>query len=271
MTIRSCARRTNVVKYIFAVLCCLPFAPSAWAATAGNELVVYPVTEGMPRNGDFTVMVRTPGQNWQELPAYLVKVAQGVDTRPPAQRVEEPQTAQGNLRGTATAIMGPQDSSIASFDFSGTVDVSITFNKGNIEAARVRPLSFSITPTVKANTITFSLSQPRNISVEVNGDIFHNLQLFANPIEVTRPDPNDPNVIFYGPGVHQIGRTTVASGKTIYLAGGALVEGSFLINHAENVRILGRGILYQLNVAPGTGRSDQPRPQGATLDRKSVV
>ena len=219
----------------------------------------------MPRNGDFTVMVRTPGQNWQELPAYLVKVAQGVDTRPPAQRVEEPQTAQGNLRGTATAIMGPQDSSIASFDFSGTVDVSITFNKGNIEAARVRPLSFSITPTVKANTITFSLSQPRNISVEVNGDIFHNLQLFANPIEVTRPDPNDPNVIFYGPGVHQIGRTTVASGKTIYLAGGALVEGSFLINHAENVRILGRGILYQLNVAPGTGRSDQPRPQGATL------
>lgn len=84
-----------------------------------------------------------------------------------------------------------------------------------------------------------------NISVEVNGDIFHHLQLFANPIEDARPDPADPNVIYYGPGIHQVGRVVVPSGKTVYLAGGALAEGAFLVNHAENVRILGRGILHQ--------------------------
>jgi hypothetical protein len=166
--------------------------------------------------------------------------------------------------------MGPLDSSFASFDFSGSVDVSITYNKGNIESARIRPLSYAIAPSVKANTITFSLSQPRNISVEVNGDIFHNLQLFANPVEVTKPDPNDPNVIYYGPGVHQVGRVTVPSGTTVYLAGGALVEGALLVNHAENVHILGRGILYQLNTAPGTGRLSQPRPQGTTPQQSTT-
>lgn len=216
----------------------------------------------MPRNNDFTVKVRTPGRNWQRIPAYLVKVAQGVDTRPPAERVPGSQTAQGNLQGASRTNMGPQDSSIASFDFSGSVDVSITYNKGNIESTRIRPLSYDIVPSVRGNTITFSLSEPRNISVEVNGDIFHNLQLFADPIEPSRPDPTDPNVIYYGPGVHLIGRFIVPSGKTIYLAGGALVEGAFLINHAENVRILGRGILYQPNVAPGGGKLSQPRSQG---------
>src|SRR5258707_9243658 len=161
--------------------------------------------------------------------------------------------------------MGPQDSSMVSFDFSGVVDVSITYNKGNIESARVRPLSYDITPAVKKDTITFSLSQSRNLSVEVNGDIFHNLQLFANPIEVNRPDSNDPNVIYYGPGVHQVGRVNVPSGKTVYLAGGALVEGALLVNHAENVRIVGRGILSQLSVhPPGPVKPHQPRRQGAT-------
>ncbi len=251
--------RSNLASVSFAVFCVLALGPSARAADPVNQVVVYPVSEGIAQNADFSVKVRAPGQKWQDVPAYVVKVAQGVDTRPPATP-----NAQGNAQGTSRTSMGPADSSMASFDFSGSVEVSITYNKGKIESSRIRPLSYNITPTVKVNTITFSLSQPRNISIEVNGDIFHNLQLFANAIEVTKPDPNDPNVIYYGPGLHQVGRITVPSGKTVYLAGGALVEGSFLISHAENVRILGRGILYQVNAAPGTARSTQPRPQGAT-------
>src|SRR5260370_29502468 len=123
-----------------------------------------------------------------------------------------------------------------------------------------------MTPLVRENTITFSLLQPRNLSVEVNGDIFHNLQLFANSIEPTRPNPNDPNVIYYGPGVHQVGRVAIPSGKTVYLAGGSLVEGALLVNNAENIRILGRGILSQPSgpVSPSTARPPQARSQGAT-------
>jgi hypothetical protein len=81
--------------------------------------------------------------------------------------------------------------------------------------------------------------------VEVNGEIFHNLQLFANPVEASIPDPKDPNVMYYGPGIHDVGRLAVASGKTVYIAGGAVLRGQILISGVENVRILGRGMLDQ--------------------------
>ncbi|MGA2061377.1 MAG: glycosyl hydrolase family 28 protein [Thermoguttaceae bacterium] len=198
---------------ISAVSICAADAPS-------DQLIIYPVTEDMPRNADFTVKVRNPGEQWQDLATYGVKVAEVVDTR-----------------------TMPQDTSMAFFDFCGTVDVSITYNRGNIASARIRPLSYGIKGEVNGNTISFSLSQPRNLSVEVNGDIFHNLQLFANPVETTRPDATDPNVIYYAPGSHQVGTVNVPSGKTVYIAAGALVQGNFQINNVENVRILGRGIL----------------------------
>jgi len=257
--------RGNFVTHFLVFLCCLSIASSARAAGPVNQLGVYPVTEAMPRNIDFNVRVRIAGQKWQDLPAYLVRVAQGVDTQPPTLRTELSKYQQPAGQNSPRVSMGPTNSSMASFDFSGVVNVLITYNKGDIQSARVRPLSYGITPLVKGNTITFSLSQPRNLSVEVNGDIFHNLQLFANPIEVNRPDSNDPNVIYYGPGVHQVGRVNVPSGKTVYLAGGALVEGALLVNHAENVRIVGRGILSQPSVQPSSPvRPQQSRPQGAT-------
>ena len=218
-------------------------------------------------NADFSVKVRAPGQKWEDLATYLVKVAQGVDTRPPVQTLNGQQTPQSESRPS----MGPRDSSMASFDFAGTVDVSITYNKGRIESAKIRPLSYGIAPIVKGNTITFSLVKPRNLSVEVNGDIFGNLQLFANPIETSRPSASDPNIMYYGPGLHQVGRLAVPSGKTVYLAAGALVEGSFLLNNVKDVSILGRGILYQ----PNTMRSKQPQgvviPRGGSSGRRDAL
>src|SRR6266478_1473464 len=237
--------RADLARHFFALLCWLSITSGAWAAGAVNQLVVYPVTEGMPQNGDYIVKARTPGQKWRDVPAYLVKVAQGADTSVPAKNTAISQNKPKPPQNAFRTDMGTLDSSMTSLDFSGTIDVSITYTKGDIKSARVRPLSYGITPLVKKNTITFSLAQPRNLSVEVNGDIFHNLQLFANSIEDARPNPADPNVIYYGPGAHQVGRVVVPSGKTVYLAGGALVEGSFLVNHVENVHILGRGILYQ--------------------------
>jgi len=188
-----------------------------------NRLVTYPVPEGSALNTNFAIKVRTAAGKWQDLAAYLVKVDE------------------------VTTSHTPQNSSLAYFDFTGTVDVSITFNRGSIKSARVRPLSFGITPKVNGNTIAFSLSEPRNLSVEVNGDIFHNLQLFANPIETNRPSSTDTNVIYFGPGIHQLerGRLSVPSGKTVYIAGGAVVRGQLVCNNVENVRILGRGMIYE--------------------------
>lgn len=189
-----------------------------------NRLVVCPAPAGVALNDDFTVKVRIPGGKWQEIPAYRVKV--------------------DAVRGTDHS---PENSSMAYFDFSGTVEVAVTFNQGKVHSARVRPLSYGIKPEVGTRKLTFTLSQPRNLSIEVNGDIFHNLQLFANPMEISRPDPGDTNVIYFDPGLHELpgNRLRLSSGQTVYLAGGAVVRGRILINGVENVKVLGRGMIEQ--------------------------
>ena len=209
------------------------------AITLRAEIVQFPAPAGAPRCDDFAVKVRAPGGAWQELFEYAAQV---------------------DMRNVRTASM-------VTFDFSGTAEVSVTSNRGRIETARIRPLSAAVTPTVKGNTLTFTLTKPCNLSVEVNGDLFHNLHVFTNAPETDVPNPKDPNVIFVGPGLHtfqgqldvgvdrvvngQFGsqRVTasvldVPSGKTLYLAGGAVVQAAVRVRDAENVRIRGRGILY---------------------------
>lgn len=218
-----------------------------------QTLINYPAPKGSPLNDDFTVKVRSQGKEWQNIPVYLVKVDQVIGTR-----------------------HTPQSSSAAYFDFSGTVEIAVTYNKGKIESSRVRPLSYGINSSVSGKTIYFSLSQPRNLSIEVNGDIFHNLQILANPIETNRPDSKDTNVIYYAPGIHYIGRAQVGSGKTVYIAGGAVVQGQLLVSNAQNVKILGRGILYQsptrlsnpdsLKFLPSPFIASQPRGRRGRAD-----
>lgn len=187
-----------------------------------NQLVAYPAPEGAVQNSDFSVSVRIVGQKWQELPEYLVKVDE--------------------VRGTSHAV---ENSSMSYFDFSGEVEVAVTYNKGDIRNARIRPLSYGIEPEIKGNTLTFRLTQPRNLSVEVNGDIFHNLHLFANPVDEFIPDRKDTSLIYFGPGIHKVadGKLKVTSGKTVYLAGGAVLMGQVLIEGVENVKLIGRGMI----------------------------
>ena len=61
------------------------------------------------------------------------------------------------------------------------------------------------------------------------------LHLFGNPPETDVPRPDDPNVIYYGPGIHEVGSLTVPGGKTVYVAGGAIVRG--VIKPDEKFRI----------------------------------
>ncbi len=197
------------------------FLTSMFGYPAG-KLIAYPAPEGASLNNDFTVRVRQAGKEWQTLPGYLVKVDE--------------------VRGSKHNV---ENSSMSYFDFSGEVEVVVTYNKGVVRTARVRPLSYGIEPQLNGNTLTFKLNQPRNLSIEVNGDIFHNLQLFANPIDSFVPCKKDKNLIYFGPGIHQIknGKLNVPSGKTVYLAGGAILMGQVQIEGVRDVKVLGRGII----------------------------
>ena len=186
-------------------------------------LKTYHAPEGVELNADFSVKVRIPDGNWEELDEYLIKVDE--------------------VRGSDHTV---ENSSMAMFDFSGKVEVAVTCNRGNVETARIRPLSYEIDFTRKNNTLYFQLDQPRNLSVEVNGDIFHNLQLFANPIEKFIPVEKDTNVIFFAPGIHKFedDKFYVPSGKTVYLAGGAVFMGQVLFENVRDAKLLGRGIIH---------------------------
>jgi hypothetical protein len=84
--------------------------------------------------------------------------------------------------------------------------------------------------------------------VEFNGDRLHNLHLFANPMEKEVYSGEAKGVMFFGPGVHRPkdlpnNQIRVPSNTTVYLAPGAVLKAKLLVDNAENVRIIGRGIL----------------------------
>ncbi|WP_416978318.1 glycosyl hydrolase family 28 protein [Streptomyces sp. T028] len=192
---------------------------------SADKLVVYPIPSGVPTNASFSVKARTPGGEWQTVPVYRAR-AKWIN---------------------ADTGSGPvYNSSVATFDFQGTVEVAVTSSKGTIGSARIRPLSYGTQFTVDGATVSFTLTEPRNLSIEINGEIFDNLQLHANPIETHVPDPDDPDVIYFGPGLHKTTDNVVKvpSGKTVYLAGGAVLTSRVEFVNVENARLIGRGVLY---------------------------
>ena len=188
------------------------------SATFGQELVTYPIPQGIDQRERFEVRARVPGGEWRPIDCYRVEVD----------------------------MHKPRPSSMAYFDFTGEVEVAVRDTTGSIDSARIRPLSYAIVPDVKSDELRFSLSEPRNLSIEVGGDIFDNLQLFAGAIPDQAPNPNDPDVMYFGPGVHEPGeRIDIPSGATVYLAGGAVVKSVLSCINVHDVRIVGRGVLYQ--------------------------
>lgn len=197
----------------------------------GNaELVTYAPGKGVETIDDFSVRVRLGDGEWKQVAVYPVKVDE--------------------VKGTNHHV---ETASMAYFDFNGKVEVEITSHKNKIDTARVRPLSYNITPDVSGDILTFSLDRPCNLSIEVNGDIFHNLHLFANPIDTNRPAEKmlknlkkHKNLIYFAPGVHEIPGEymRVPSNTTVYVDGGARVMGRLDIDSVNNVKIFGRGEIH---------------------------
>lgn len=217
-------------KLIIWILCIFAFGQ---VLQAQDMLQVYPAPDGVEMKNDFTVKVRVPGGEWQDVPTYMVKVDEVRETRHCVEKA-----------------------SLGYFDFEGQVEVSVTSNNGPVETARVRPLSYGIEPVVDGSTLTFTLDRPRNLSVEVNGDIFHNLHLFANALDTDNPIDGvriknekqlarkRKDVIYFGPGLHKIDTLFPVSGQTVYIAGGAVVRGTIHVVNASDVKIHGRGIVH---------------------------
>jgi hypothetical protein len=221
-----------------------------------NHLVIYPTPEGAVLINEYAVFVRHFGEDsWNVLSCYEVKVD----------------------------MHDVRKASMAYFDFEGQVEVKIQYkpynNFAHIYQVDVRPLEQKIKVDFSEKEIYFVLDHPANLSIEINGDRFHNLHLFAGKIQNEIPDIQSETVkylqgnlkkpsihrieeigyelekmpkgrtLYFGPGIHYLEECAmrIPSDTNIYIAGGAIIVGTFICKHIENVRIFGRGVLYLAN------------------------
>ncbi len=137
----------------------------------------------------------------------------------------------------------PAPAGMLCFDVQGSVAVEVTLAQAP-DFVVIRPVSKGIEPVVEGKTVRFTLPGPGHYVLEGADRQAQPLFIFANPIRRDQPDAADPKVKYFGPGVHEAGLIRLHNDETLYLAGGALVKGIVRSDDAQNVRIMGPGILY---------------------------
>ena len=153
----------------------------------------------------------------------------------------------------------------AMFDFNQNANITLTLSdkvKINPEKIRILPSYLGIVPKIIDNKISFKLNKPQNLTLaldDLGNEAFH---LFTNYPETYIPSMDDPNVVYFGPGVHEVESIFLKEGQTLYLAPGAFLKflpkgtGKFAkvnginfeiaehaITMASNTKIIGRGII----------------------------
>ncbi|MEF2248570.1 hypothetical protein [Paenibacillus sp. IITD108] len=134
------------------------------------------------------------------------------------------------------------------FDMPGRSKISITPNF-SFDSFEIVPRSLGIKGERQGDAISFELSRQVPVSLVLDGNYKGKvLHLFAQTPETDIPDKNDPNVIFFEPGFHDLGDygeppLMLQSNQTLYISGGAVVRGRVRADNANNITIRGRGIL----------------------------
>ncbi len=192
----------------------------SWGAlrTGAGTVRVFPAPAGEALSKDYVLKIE--GQN---VPVYAARVA-------PA----EPAGRWKAMDDKARSADYFTNASFAAFEMQGAVTLTVTCPEV-IQSAKVLPSSFNISPSVQGKTLTLTLAQPQPVTVEVNGNWVGALHLFANPPEIDAPRPGDPNVVYFGPGIHEVSHLVVSNNQTVYVAGGAVVRG--IIGPDESFRI----------------------------------
>ncbi len=135
--------------------------------------------------------------------------------------------------------------SIFEHPFDAPVKVRIKKLGGSFSSVKVRPSDYGIAATpVGDNTVELTLPayERRKVSVEFDGDRFHNLFLLPYRPDPDKPDPSDPDVFYYGPGEHDAGRIVLRSSQTLYIDYGATVYGEVVVA-GDGCTLAGHGVL----------------------------
>ena len=234
--------------------------------SAEAKVVVYPRVEDadLPEDSCYRVFVRAAaggGGEWRELQVFSVEV--DMDTRSRA--------------------------ALAQFDMDEPVEVKVAVSGKPADEVVVRPLARGIACRAAGDgVVVFRLEAPAKLSVEFGGDRLGNLHLFANDVEREQYDGSegegiivwdggskdifrkDCRLIYFGPGVHRPkdlpnNEIEVPSNCTVYLAPGAVLKAKLRVDRAENVRIVGRGMLLKPLRGVEITRSRNVHVEGITV------
>ena len=201
--------------------------------TKVHQVFTCPAPEGAPLKHDYEVYVRPrSSQEWTEVDTYMAKVNAPV----------------GDNRHRVSEI------SYCMFDFTGDVFVRVVSKHKKFRTARIRPDYRGVIANINNDsTVQFMLFQPENVSVEFDGDITSNLLLFTSKPVISKDDAERQakaerrKFIYYAPGFYNQDNIKVASNTTVYLASGSYFTGTFAIEDAHDVSIIGRGIARPQN------------------------
>lgn len=203
----------KIFRISLLIVLCFGFTVQA----KSGKIITFEVPEGLPTNTDFEVFVKSEDSPIKKLFSYEVQVD--------AHKV--------------------QKSSMVRFDFENKVSLAVVHKNGSVKTVRIRPLSYNIKHKLSGDTIFIDLEKPLNLSLEVNGNLYRNLHIFTNRPETNRPSRKDKSVIFLDNGIHNIDSLCMKNNQTLYLSGGAVLKGKIVCNKVKNVKIMGRGIVYQ--------------------------
>ena len=197
-------------------------------SAARAETIVPKVPEGQATFDEYKVVVDS-----QETPVWQCRVSAIPFNRiwPGYQRAQE----QTELAGFAT---WETDADVSE------VTITTTRAAEDLDAIVVRPKSLGVVPRVdkEKKEITFAIPKRSPVVVEFGGDFHRCLHLLPFPI-YKRPDKDAPNVRYFGPGAHNVGRVDLKSGDRVFVDAGAVVLGGFFGEGIEDVVISGPGIV----------------------------
>ena len=129
--------------------------------------------------------------------------------------------------------------------FDGPVGVRVEKLRGSFSSVDIRPTKWNIAARqVTDRMIEFDIPSldARKLSIEFDGDRQHNLFLITHRPDENKPDPSDPNVIYFGPGEHDRDVIRLTDGQTLYLDYGAVLY-SLVEVVGNHCTIAGHGIL----------------------------
>ena len=191
-------------------------APQDGGASPTPRIVTWALPPEMPRSSDYRIRVNG------------VPV-EAIETPKPQERLAE-------------EVRFPY--AFATFEAEGEVTVEVEILSGDLkpDGPRVWPRRLGATvEQVSDRAFRFRLNAPCDASFEPNGR-HRALIIAARPYEKDAPKDTDPGVIYIGPGLHRRDVTQVGPGQTLYIAGGAVLEGAVSVN-GDNACIRGRGFI----------------------------